>query len=341
MGFGAVLMSGAAVHTSQTVRQAMLVEMDPGEQRYAELEARVGRRLLESAGSSLADSQVCCMSGSSGTAIGLAVRSLFPAGGRILVPCNGSLARRGAAAARLAGVEAVEAALPEFRAITPAEVGEASEASDGIDGLLVAHAEPDTGVLNPLAPLGQLARERGWRFIVDATSTFGAYPIDLGAFEIDALAASSGFSLESAPGLGILLASGRGGLRLAAGDREDAPAVPLLLALDQALIELEQEGGFEGRAARYRDNHQTLVRGMTELGFTAVVRPEARSYLATRFQPPAHFDAGASFVEALGQRGYRVGAGPVIATLGRIYPSTIEAFLDTLREYLGESHAAA
>ncbi|MCU0246948.1 MAG: aminotransferase class V-fold PLP-dependent enzyme [Bryobacter sp.] len=323
------------------MRQAMLVEMDPAEQRYADLETRLARRLLEAAGVSSADSEVRWMSGTSNTAIELAVRSLFQPAARVLIPSNGPLAGRAAATARMAGMEVVEAAMPAVSSITPAEVEAASEASGAFDGLLLVHAEPDTGVLNPLAPLGRLARERGWRFIVDATFTFGAYPIDLGAFEIDAMAACSGFSLESAPGLGILLASKRRGQTLAASVREDTPAIPLLLALDQALVELEQEGGIEGRAARYRDSHQTLLRGMTGLGFRASVRQESRSYLTTRFQPPSHFDAGASFVEALGQRGYRVGAGPVIATLGRIYPATIEAFLDTLREYLGESHAAA
>ncbi len=340
MGFGGILMSGAAIHTSQSVRQAMLAEMDPGEERFAELEARVGRRLLESSGSNAADCQVRWMSGSSGAAIKTAVRSMFPAGARILVPANGPLARKAAAAARMAGMEVVEKALPEFSSITAADVEAASEAAGAVDGLLVVHAEPDTGVLNPLAPLGRLSCERGWRFIVDATLTFGAYPIDLGAFEIDALATCSGFGLESAPGLGIVLATRRRDLNLSAGLGEDIPSIPLLLALDQALIELEQEGGFEGRAARYRDSHQTLVRGMAGLGFTAAVRQEARSYLTTRFHPPANVDAGARFVEALGQRGYRVGAGPVIATLGRIYPSTIGAFLDTLRDYLDEPQAS-
>lgn len=318
----------------------MLTEMDPSGPCFAELEARLQRRLLDSAGASSTDCGVQWMGGSSRAAIVEWLRAVFPVRARLLVACNGPLARRAAAAARLLGLSVVEAALPEDAAIAAEEVESAASGAGPFDGLLAVHAEPSTGVLNPLAPLGRLAAGRGWRFIVDATLTFGAYPIDLGAFEIDALAACSGFSLESAPGLGILLTSNRREFKFLPGSTDDAPPVPLLLALDQALIELEQEGGIEGRAARYRDNHMALIRGMAGLGFTPWVRPESRSYLTTRFQPSSHFRPEVPLVELLSQRGYRIGAGPVVASLGRIYPSTIEAFLDTLRELMAESHAA-
>jgi aspartate aminotransferase-like enzyme len=103
----------------------------------------------------------------------------------------------------------------------------------------------------------------------------------------------------------------------------------LLLALEQALIELEQEGGAEGRAARYRDNHFTLVRGMAELGFEPVVRPESRSHLLTRFRalPGAPQDLPAVAASC----GYRIAAGPTVASMGRIYPSSIEEFTAALK----------
>mgnify|MGYP000259448139 CR=1 FL=1 len=212
-----------------------------------------------------------------------------------------------------------------------------------ISALLAVHAEPETGICNPLAPLGALAAARGWRFIVDASLTCGAYPIDMGAFAIDALATASGFSLESAAGLGILALSGR---RIPAfppplPDDSESPPVPLLLALEQALIELEQEGGVAGRAARYRDNHQTLIRGMAALGFEPLAGNGSRSYLTARFRPPAGCRPERDLTESLRQRGFLISPGPLVATMGRIYPATIESFLSALRDVLAASHAAA
>ena len=40
------------------------------------------------------------------------------------------------------------------------------------------------------------------------------------------------------------------------------PPTHALLAFYQALLELEQEGGVAARAARYRNNHETLIAGM-------------------------------------------------------------------------------
>ena len=51
------------------------------------------------------------------------------------------------------------------------------------------------------------------------------------------------------------------------------PPTHAMLAFDQALRELELEGGIGARSERYRRNHETLLAGMRRLGF----RPCARS----------------------------------------------------------------
>ena len=48
-------------------------------------------------------------------------------------------------------------------------------------------------------------------------------------------------------------------------------------AFQHALKELQQEGDISARAQRYHDNHQTLVRGMKQLGFECVVDDEKQS----------------------------------------------------------------
>lgn len=328
-----LLLSGAVAHTSQSVRQAMLDQLDPASREFAALEARLRRRLLDSTGINPGDYLAHWTGDSGSQAIQAAFRACLRPGQRILIPANGPLARRAAAAARALGHEVLEFACPEDSALPAAEIASKAESSGPVQAILVAHCEPSTGVLNPIATWGRIASNLGARFIVDASMTFGAYPLDIAAFGIDALAACSGRGLESAPGLGLLLASCCTEAQCCAPAQEEqfceAPPIPLLLALEQALIELEQEGGVEGRAARYRDNHFTLVSGMAELGFEPVVRAEFRSHLLTRFRalPGAPQDLPALAASC----GYRIAAGPTVASMGRIYPSSIEEFIAALK----------
>lgn len=60
--------------------------------------------------------------------------------------------------------------------------------ADGLDRLdLVAavHAEPATGVLNPLANLAALAHSRGALLVVDAVASVGGHPLELDALGVD------------------------------------------------------------------------------------------------------------------------------------------------------------
>ena len=50
----------------------------------------------------------------------------------------------------------------------------------------MVHAETSTGVLNPVDALAPIAREHGALTIVDAVTSFGGHPLDVGAWGIDA-----------------------------------------------------------------------------------------------------------------------------------------------------------
>src|SRR6185503_15233639 len=54
------------------------------------------------------------------------------------------------------------------------------------DVVAMVHAETSTGVLNPVQPLAAIAREHDALTIVDAVTSFGGHPLDVGAWGIDA-----------------------------------------------------------------------------------------------------------------------------------------------------------
>ena len=70
--------------------------------------------------------------------------------------------------------------------------------------LVVAHASNVTGTIQPVAALGQIAREHGFLFCLDAAQTAGALPIHVNEMAIDLLAFSGHKSLFGPQGTGGL-----------------------------------------------------------------------------------------------------------------------------------------
>src|SRR5271165_4288066 len=145
-----------------------------------------------------------------------------------------------------------------------------------------------------------------WHAQFDAMSSFGGMPIDLQACGIDFLISSANKCLEGVPGFALvicrrsMLEACEGCARSLSldllgqlrgfdknGQFRFTPPTHALLAFDQALDELEREGGVVARAARYRRNHTTLLAGMEALGFRSFLRPAVQSWIITAFHYPA------------------------------------------------------
>jgi len=115
-----------------------------------------------------------------------------------------------------------------------------------------------------------------------------------------------------------------------------------MLAFQQALLELEAEGGVAGRSERYRANHAVLMRGMAKLGFEAYLNVEDQSYIISTFRYPGdpqfRFE---EFYGLLSELGFIIYPGKLttelcfrIGTIGRLYPADIEALLAAVRQVL-------
>jgi 2-aminoethylphosphonate-pyruvate transaminase len=105
---------------------------------------------------------------------------------------------------------------------------------------------------------------------------------------------------------------------------------------------LEEEGGVEGRAARYKANYKTLLAGMQAMGFEEYLSREDQGYIITSFTYPDHpnfnFD---DFYRRLNDQDYVIYPGKVsqadcfrIGSIGRIFPADIRALLAAIRETL-------
>ena len=73
----------------------------------------------------------------------------------------------------------------------------------------VVHAETSTGVLNPVADIARIARERGALTIADAVTPLGAHPLDVAAWNVDACYSCTQKGLGAPSGLAPIAFSSR------------------------------------------------------------------------------------------------------------------------------------
>lgn len=178
-----------------------------------------------------------------------------------------------------------------------------------IDFIALVHHETSSGMLNPVAPVGALARANGAVLLVDCVSSAGAEPVDMERDNIAFCSSSSSKAIGSYPGLSFVIGkrSEFEKLRMlpikcaylnlyqffefATGRSQtpNTPAVPLFFALDQALDNILNES-VSGRHAKILRMATMLRRGMTELGLTFILDPEDMCSVLTTVNVPPQID---------------------------------------------------
>ena len=359
-----LLFTPGPLTTSLSVKQAML--RDAGSWHF-EFNAKVKwvrEKILQLAGLSREAGWEAILLQGSGT---FGVESVFatcvPLDGKVAVLANGAYGERMVLMLQRLKIAHLALRTPENIPNDPVALDRALAADKTITHVAQVHCETTTGILNPINETGAVVRRYGRSYIVDAMSSFGALPVDITAAGIDYLVSSANKCIESVPGFSfvicrreVLLAC-EGYPRCLSLDLLDqlkgfekngqfryTPPTHSILAFEQALKELEQEGGPVARSARYRQNQELLVRGMRELGFRLYLDPAVQSCIITSFHFPNQADFSFDeFYRRLSDKGFIIYPGKIsqantfrIGSIGRIFPSDIEALLSAIRIVLQE-----
>lgn len=358
-----ILFTPGPLTTSRTVKQSLLRDLGSRDYEFNSLVTDIRKRLLDAGGVADSGYEAIIMQGSGTFSMESVISSTIPPDGKLLVIINGAYGQRIAQIAEVHNIEVVPLIYPENRTPDLAEIEAALEADQAITSVAVIHCETTTGIMNPIKEIGAIVKRFGKDYFVDAMSSFGAVPFNLAECEIDYMVSSANKCIEGIPGFGIILAKRDTLLKtegyartfsldlLAQLQRFDkdgqfrfTPPTHSLLAYHQALIELEMEGGVEGRAARYRANYETLIVGMRAMGFKEYIEPEDQGFIITSFPYPDHpnFDFE-EFYRALNERDYVIYPSKVskadcfrIGSIGRILPADMQALLAAIRETLVE-----
>lgn len=285
------LLNPGPVTLSRAVRTALAESADlcHREPEYAALQTDVRTRLA-----SLYDPgpeySTTLITGSGTAAVEAMLGALIPEDGAVLIAANGVYGRRMTAMAERAGIDhlVVETGLTD--PIDFAEIERELALHPRVSHVAAVHHETTIGRLNDLARLTAVAGGRP--LLLDAVSSFGAEDIRFSEWNVEACAATANKCLHGIPGMAFVvcrrtaLDEGRRTaptiyLDLAAnhaaqesGYPQFTPAVQALIALDVALGELEQAGGWRARGAEYRIRLDRVRDGLAGAGIEALLPPQ-------------------------------------------------------------------
>ncbi|MGE3309659.1 MAG: 2-aminoethylphosphonate--pyruvate transaminase [Limisphaerales bacterium] len=359
-----VLFTPGPLTTSLAVKQAMLHDAGSWHWEFNDLVSSIRNRVLALARLATTDGWECIPLQGSGTfGIEAVLSSVIPPEGKVLVLANGAYGERAVLMLQRHRTTHRVMRTPENTPPDPADLDRILASDPALSHVVAIHCETTTGILNPIETLGPVVRRHQRKFIVDAMSSFGAIPIDFEAAAIDFLVSSANKCIEGVPGFSFVIGrrahfeATAGWARSLSLDLLDqlkgfdkngqfryTPPTHSLLAFDQALRELELEGGLTGRANRYRRNHEILVGGMRRIGFTPYLPPAVQSFIITSFlfprDPRFTFDA---FYRSLCDKGHIIYPGKIsqadtfrIGSIGRIFEADVRSLIHAVRETVDE-----
>jgi len=359
-----LLFTPGPLTTSLSVKQAMLHDAGSWHWEFNEKVQWIRERLLALAGLSRDTGWESVFLQGSGT---FGVEAVFatcvPPQGKVAVLSNGAYGERMLAMLQCLKIDHIALRTPEDTPNDPAVLDRALAADPAITHVAVVHCETTTGILNPIERIGEVVKRHRHVYVVDAMSSFGAIPIDFVAARIDYLISSANKCIEGVPGFSFvicrreLLLACEGWARSLSldllgqwrgfeknGQFRYTPPTHSLLAFEQALRELEQEGGVIARGARYHRNQKVLVEGMRQLGFRPYLDPKVQSCIITSFHFPRDprftFD---DFYRRLSHRGFIIYPGKIsqadtfrIGSIGRLFETDLRALLAAVSDVVAE-----
>jgi alanine-glyoxylate transaminase/serine-glyoxylate transaminase/serine-pyruvate transaminase len=253
-----------------------------------------------------------------------AVANLVQDGTRALVVVTGYFGDRLAQLCERYGATVTRLNVEWGRACDPEALRQALRAG-GADIVAMVQAETSTGVLNPVDQLAPIAHEHGALTLVDAVSSFGGHPLDVGAWGIDACYSCTQKCLGAPSGMAPVVFGPRALERRVKcrsfyfdlhlleehwlkRKYHHTMSSTLIYALDEALAIVEEEG-IEARWARHEQNHRMLLNGLQPLHLSVLPPEGARLWTLNAVRVPDGIDEAAVRKHLLTEFNIEIGAG--------------------------------
>jgi 2-aminoethylphosphonate-pyruvate transaminase len=302
-----LLFTPGPVNVAETLRHAICKEdICHREPDFDGLLASIEHKLLSLFQVSNRDRYRAVVITGSGTAANEAILSSVVGEGSILILSNGEFGERLHKTSVIHNNDTHLLEQPWGQPFDLVQI-EAYLAAHKIDVVAMVHHETCSGMLNPLAEIGALAKAHGAIFVVDGVSSVGAEVVDMEACNIAFCSSSSSKAIGSYPGLSFVIGRKKQFKKLkdhtakttyldlatfyaflkGHSQTPNTPAVPLFFALEQALSNILAEG-VANRFSRIRARAERLRLGMRQLNLEFEIdEADMCSILTTVRVPPA------------------------------------------------------
>lgn len=208
-------------------------------------------------------------------------------GERVITVNGGKFGERWGRIARAYGIEVDEIMLQWGESVSSAQIIDRLKANEGVSAIFLTHSETSTGALTDIEGIIREVRPQfDGLFVVDGITAVGAHETRFDSWDIDVLVTGSQKGLMIPPGLACIALSERAWRRVERGglprfyfdltaarkayDQSSTPwtpAVSLVLALDEALQMIREEGR-EAVWQRHTRLAAGLRKGVEGLGLT-------------------------------------------------------------------------
>ena len=235
-----------------------------------------------------------------------------------------------------------------------------------ITGMAIVYHETSTGMINPVRQMGNLSKQYGKTFFVDAVSALGGEDVDVVRDHIDLCTSSSNKCLASYPGIGIICAK-KSSLEATRHNKikitylnlhrlleysekyhqtPNTPSVTLFIALDAAVKHIVNVG-LQNQISRYRQCAKVIREGVKKMGLKMLIENEHASNTVTSVFLPEKVNLKV-FIQKLEDKGYTVYSGKrhlkkqgmfQIANMGAITEEMCLRFLETMADAIKECGA--
>ena len=305
------------------------------------------------------------VSGTGTAGMETAVANLVQPGMRALVVVTGYFGDRLAQMCERYGATVERLNVEWGRACDPETLRRAL-AQQRADVVCLVHAETSTGVLNPIQQLAAIAREHDALVIVDAVTSFGGHPLEVGGWGIDACYSCSQKCLGAPSGMSPVVFGPRAlekrvacrsfyfDLRLLEEHwlrrkYHHTMSSTMVYALAEALAIVEEEG-LEARWARHEQNHRSFLEGLAAQNLSVLPPAGERLWTLNAVRVPDGVDEAVVRRQLLEQFNIEIGAG-LGALAGKIWrvglmgtsssPSLIVLLLGALQSALAAERRPA
>jgi len=269
------------------------------------------------------------VSGTGSAGMETCVVNLIEPGDRMLVCVNGVFGGRMADVASRVGAEVTKLERPFGEIFSPDEIAEAvKRVSPKVVGIV--HAETSTGAWQPLEEISKIVHDAGALLLVDTVTSLGGVPVEVDAWQLDAVYSGTQKCLSCPPGLAPVTFSPRAVEAMSQrktkvsswyldlslvrnywGEQRayhhTAP-INMNYALREAL-RLVLEEGLESRFARHMRNHKALKAGLAALGVSYSVPEGHQLPMLNSVTIPDGVDDLAVRKQLLNEFGIEIGGG--------------------------------